>query len=380
MAQNKNALLRYRTIDRCLRNTGRRWTLQDLVDACSDALYEYEGKDDLVSTRTVQLDIQMMRSSRLGYEAPIEVYDRKYYRYSDPEYSINTRPLSQHDIDVLNRTIDLLRQFDEFDRFHDMADVVSRLQDKVASASSRRPIVDFERNPNLRGLDLLNPLYDAIASRTAICVNYCSFNRRRPVPYVIFPYLLKEYRNRWFVFGSREGDMKLFNLALDRIENFTLRPDIAYVDNPDFTPDFFSDVIGVTKHPKLRKETILLRADHTQADYILTKPIHASQRVVKRNQAEESTVFEITVVVNYELIAQLLSYGPGIKVLSPPSLALQMADTYRQCLDQYTRTDTSQKNKTQLHSYCKRTYQPIRSYLIVKFGRLRTFEPWVRSK
>ena len=77
MAQNKNALLRYRTIDRCLRNTGRRWTLQNLVDACSDALNEYEGKQDLVSTRTVQLDIQMMRSDRLGYEAPIEVYDRK---------------------------------------------------------------------------------------------------------------------------------------------------------------------------------------------------------------------------------------------------------------------------------------------------------------
>ena len=83
MARNKNALLRYRTIDRCLRNTSRRWTLADLVDACSDALYEYEGKPDLVSTRTVQLDLQIMRSDRLGYEAPIEVYDRKYYRYAD---------------------------------------------------------------------------------------------------------------------------------------------------------------------------------------------------------------------------------------------------------------------------------------------------------
>ena len=112
MAQNKNALLRYKTIDRCLRNTGRQWTLQDLVAACSDALYEYEGKKDLVSVRTVQLDIQMMRSDRLGYEAPIEVYERKYYRYSDPEYSISNRPLTENDINVFNRTIDLLRQFD----------------------------------------------------------------------------------------------------------------------------------------------------------------------------------------------------------------------------------------------------------------------------
>ncbi len=66
MAQNKNALLRYRTIDRCLRNTGRRWTLQDLVEACSDALYEYEGKGEPVSTRSVKLDLQMMRSDRIG--------------------------------------------------------------------------------------------------------------------------------------------------------------------------------------------------------------------------------------------------------------------------------------------------------------------------
>ena len=81
MPVNKNALLRYKTIDNCLRNTSRQWTLDDLIDACSDALYEYTGKDELVSRRTVQLDIQKMRSSELGYEAPIEVYDNKYYRY-----------------------------------------------------------------------------------------------------------------------------------------------------------------------------------------------------------------------------------------------------------------------------------------------------------
>lgn len=63
MALNKNALIRYRTIDKCLQNRQRRWTLNDLIEACSDALYEYEGKALKVSKRTVQLDIQMMRSS-----------------------------------------------------------------------------------------------------------------------------------------------------------------------------------------------------------------------------------------------------------------------------------------------------------------------------
>ena len=49
MAQNKNALIRYKTIDKCLQNHYRTWTLEDLMEAVSDALYEYEGRDNPVS-------------------------------------------------------------------------------------------------------------------------------------------------------------------------------------------------------------------------------------------------------------------------------------------------------------------------------------------
>lgn len=76
MALNKNALLRYKTIDKCLQNTYRNWTLDDLIEACSDALYEYEGRDTNISRRTVQMDLQLMRSDKLGYNAPIAVYEK----------------------------------------------------------------------------------------------------------------------------------------------------------------------------------------------------------------------------------------------------------------------------------------------------------------
>lgn len=108
MPTNKNALIRYRVIDNCLRNRFRRWTLDDLVDACSEALYDMEGITKGVCTRTVQSDIQMMRSDKLGYNAPIEVYDRIYYRYSDPDYSITEMPLSMNDCRLLKRAITLL--------------------------------------------------------------------------------------------------------------------------------------------------------------------------------------------------------------------------------------------------------------------------------
>ena len=109
MPANKNALIRYKTIDACLRNRYRRWTLDDLVDACSDALYEMEGITKGVSVRTVQMDIQIMRSDKLGYNAPIEVYDRIYYRYSDPDYSITDMPLSIDDCKLIKRAILLLK-------------------------------------------------------------------------------------------------------------------------------------------------------------------------------------------------------------------------------------------------------------------------------
>lgn len=108
MPANKNALIRYKTIDRCLRNRYRRWTLDDLVDACSDALYDMEGITKGVCTRSVQMDIQIMRSDKLGYYASIEVYDRVYYRYADPDYSITEMPLSADDCKLINEAISLL--------------------------------------------------------------------------------------------------------------------------------------------------------------------------------------------------------------------------------------------------------------------------------
>ena len=93
MPANRNALIRYKTIDTCLRNPYRRWTLDDLVKACSEALYEYEVIDKGISRRAVQMDIQVMRSEKLGYNAPIEVYENKYYRYADLDYTITRLPL-----------------------------------------------------------------------------------------------------------------------------------------------------------------------------------------------------------------------------------------------------------------------------------------------
>ena len=115
MPANKNALIRYKTIDRCLRNRYRRWTLDDLVDACCDALYDMEGISKGVCARTVQMDIQIMRSDKLGYNAPIVVYDKIYYTYADPDYSITEMPLTMDDCKLIKEAITLLDNKDNLD-------------------------------------------------------------------------------------------------------------------------------------------------------------------------------------------------------------------------------------------------------------------------
>lgn len=134
MPANKNALIRYKTIDRCLRNRYKRWTIDDLVDACSDALYDMEGITKGVSVRTVQGDIQMMRSDKLGYNAPIEVYDNKYYRYADPSYSISDSPLNADDYELVEKAVTLINEVSGDNTLKELKIVLSKLKGKLMFA------------------------------------------------------------------------------------------------------------------------------------------------------------------------------------------------------------------------------------------------------
>ena len=343
MPANKNALIRYKTIDNCLRNRYRRWTLEDLVDACSDALYDMEGIRKGVSVRTVQGDIQMMRSDKLGYNAPIEVYEHKYYRYADKDYSITDMPLSQNDYEVMQEAVDMLRQLQDFDQFSEMSDVVSRLQDKLSiSQNNRKPIIHFDNVPNLKGLKLLNPLYNYIAHKQTLRIMYQSFSARQPHEYILCPYLLKEFRNRWFLFGSKATDLLLFNLPLDRI--VSVEPvDVQFRENPDFDSEhFFDDVIGVSKNIKNTPRRIKFWASPEQSQYIMTKPVHPSQKLKRRNEEDGSCIFEIEVVINFEMYSVFMSYGPGIKIIYPRQACAYMRDKLREAADLYDENEEPQ--------------------------------------
>lgn len=334
MPVNRNALIRYRTIDQCLSNRQRKWTLDDLIEACSEALYEYEGIDKGVSTRTVQMDIQFMRSDKLGYNAPIIVVDKKYYTYEDPHYSITDIPLTEQDLGKLTEVVEILRQFKGFIHFQELSGMVQRLENKIHSAKTKQqPVIDFEKNDNLKGLEHLDTLYQAIIHKKALDISYQSFKARSANQFTFHPHYLKEYRNRWFVMGVTKKEEPVLLLALDRIIDIT-ETTSRYI-TPKGLPlgDYFNDVIGVTVKPNQPPVRIELWADQHTAPYILTKPLHHSQRVI--STTAEGVTLTINVQLNFELERELLGFGSGLQVLSPERLRKRMKEQLEKALEAY---------------------------------------------
>ena len=324
MATNKNALIRYKTLDRCLQNRSRKWTLQGLIDACSDALYEYEGKDTLVSKRTVQLDIQMMRSDKLGYNAPIIVQGRKYYTYEDENYSITQLPIDKIDMDILEESMEMLKQFKDFSLFSELKGVIQKLEDKVYRESKQQsPIIHMDKVEDLKGIHHLDVLYQAILKQLVLKIEYQSFKARISSIITFHPYILKEFNNRWFLIGRPNGKENIINMAIDRIESIDYELSIDYEQNDFDADEYYKNTYGVTVLDDKSIMDVEMKVNRYHAPYIITKPIHHSQRFVER-QKDGSVILTLRVHNNFEIQRRLLGYGDGIEILKPRRLRGQI--------------------------------------------------------
>lgn len=325
MAQHKNALIRYQTIDKCLQNNNRRWSLDDLISACSDALYEFEGRTQNISKRTIQLDIQMMRSEKLGYHAPIEVYDKKYYRYAEEGFTITAIPLTETDVQVLTETVLMLKQFQNFSLFQDVSDIVQRLEDKIYTETTQnQPIIHLDRNEKLKGIHFLDGIYQSIAKKIVLKMKYQSFTSINPSVFDFYPVLLKEYNNRWFVIGKKSTNSPILSLALDRIIELDYDFSKSFFPFPFDPEEYYKYTVGVTVMKGIQPKRIALWVAAPHAPYVLTKPIHRSQRLIQTLE-DQSIIIHLLLQMNFEFERILLGFGAGIKVIAPQGLKERIA-------------------------------------------------------
>ena len=262
-----------------------------------------------------------MRSDKLGYNAPIVVKAKKYYSYSDEGYSITNVPMNNSDVDKMKEIVGVLKQLNGFSYFDEMSEMIARLENNIYTSTQQSPnCIQFEDNKQLKGLQFITPLYQAILNKKTLSLTYQSFKASKAQEIIVYPYLLKEYRNRWFLIARQKDFKYLLTLALDRMVSFEEAPREKFIEHEGTSFDiYFNDLLGVSKNEKDIPHKVLLWIDKAHAPYVLTKPLHHSQTVIK--EVADGTIFRIDVVLNFELEREILGFGEFMKVLSPRLLA-----------------------------------------------------------
>lgn len=335
MPKNKNAMTRYQILDELLSNRYHDYSLDDLTNEVNKYLATMDTKP--VTRRCIELDIKY-----LEYESPFMVeierysvpaystekqknYSRRCLRYATPSYSIFKKALTSDEEYLLSEALSLLGQFDGLPDF----EALDSLR-KGLNVTNERQIISFTKNL-LEDSSLIGRLFTAISQKQVIEITYHKFantNEERKV--LLYPYLLKEYNHRWFLFAASVEDGKLLCFALDRIDDVVTLSSYEYVCCPVDIDEYFDDIIGVTNYANEPVEHILFWVSDNSKEYVRTKPIHGSQ---KSYSGEKDSVFRsqypslvggmffsIDCKYNYELIRELCSFGSSLLVLSPKNI------------------------------------------------------------
>ncbi len=325
MPANKYALLRYRIIDDCLTNKARKYpTKEDLQYACEQALYGSSG--ERISISTIEKDMWAMKNEgELGYYAPI-AYSKleKGYYYEDPEYTIKEISLSLEDKEAIRFAANTLFQFKDLAIFDQFGSAIQKIMDRLSISPEIQDdaierFVQFENTPMAKGTEHLPVLLQSIKECREVRFRYISFLNESESERLLHPYLLKEYRNRWYIIGKDADAGKIKTFGLDRISDISLRED-AFVPDPSFDPEMlFKYSFGITAGGK--PEKIVLKFAPQEGRYVKAQPLHPTQKIITDNK--NGLRIELNVIPSYELKATIRSFGKNVELIKPIDLLEQ---------------------------------------------------------
>mgnify|MGYP000235736180 CR=1 FL=1 len=337
MPKTKNAIARYYIIDACLRKgTNEYPTREDLKDEIDKELFgERKNKEqtDCISYSSISKDIQAMK--RL-HKAPI-YFNRRYkvYEYTEKGYSIHKRPLSEDEFHALNYSKLFLNKL-KGNPLHDSMEsaiekVISDYEVTDLLKKSDRNILQSEDTGN-EGYKWILQILNAICDKDCLEITYKSYHRNE-TNHIFSAYLLKENGKRWYVIGYGHGLGKILSLGLDRIIKIEMSA-TKYFREPDFSEDdYFKYCMGIMKDDTSKPEKIVLEFNAFQKDYVLSKPLHKSQKNIE--QTNDKLIIELEVYVTHELIQMILAYGEQVKVLEPDTLKKKVTAILKESLKNY---------------------------------------------
>jgi predicted DNA-binding transcriptional regulator YafY len=320
MPKSKDFYHRIEIIDECLRQRSRKWDIKALLNSVNAKL------DEPISKRTLQYTLDYLineKGAPIGKKKDGAVV---YYFYTEANYSIKNLPLSYEEIVLLKDAVEVIKQVGSNAIANDALNVIGRLENTIAqNPLSNRTIIQFERHTTSSGLEHMDDLFTAIKEKIVLKITYQPFGKEA-YEQLVHPYLLKEYRNRWFLLARDDKHDTLCNLALDRIR--AVKPARAdFKENDIFNPTtYFDHLIGVTFPVGEQISDIIIKVNPSQVPYIRTKPIHFNQEI---EEAEDGCILvKLRLFNNYEMRSVLLGYGADIEVLQPSKLREQMREIF----------------------------------------------------
>jgi len=322
MPINKNAYIRYQVLDRCFSNIGRKFYWQDLLEEVNKTLIDISGEGKGIGRTQLFNDIRFMESEA-GFSISLERNrdgNKVYYRYKDRSFSIKNSPLSTIESDSIKSALLVLTRFKGLPQFEWVNELIPILNDKLGVSNDSKEIIYFDSNIDYEGISFIEPIFNAISNSRVLEIEYKDFKNPLPYKIILHPYILKQYNNRWFVFGlNEENNIPSWNMALDRVQSIK-ELDLVYKTNDiNWEDDYFYDIIGVTRIQNNDVQEIVLQFSPVLAPYIRTKPIHPTQTRPKFLETGEM-IITIKVIPNYELERLILSYGENVRVISPNSI------------------------------------------------------------
>lgn len=337
MSTNKHATIRYLALDKCFRNPGRKYFIDDLIKACNDALFEFNGSSNGVQRRTIFDDIKFMESTQ-GWSIDLERKNdgrKVYYRYTDSSFSINNHLLNESEENQLKEVLLTLSRFKGMPQFEWIEEMVIRLESSFSLKGDTGKIIEFEQNQYLKGLEFFSEIFNSILYKKTLEIQYKGFKQLKTEIITFHPYYLKQYNNRWFIFGRSNGRVDLTNIAIDRIQKIKESRITFQENNIVNFNEFFEDMVGVSIYPESKPLKIVLQIGNELWPYIETKPLHGSQKLIKKTK--DGTVISLKIHLNYELKSLLFSLGENLKILEPDVLSKEIKLKAKQIIKNYSK-------------------------------------------
>lgn len=176
----------------------------------------------------------------------------------------------------------------------------------------------FENIPS--GQQFLTPIIEAMRDGVTITMDYQSFKMNEAMGFDVQPYFVKVFKQRWYLIGMSD---KLRIYALDRVHD--IRPTTKKFSIPDdFDLEaYFADCYGIICGDDAPAQTIKLRVERYQANYVRALPLHFSQ--VETTRDDNYSEFEYFIKSTFDFIQEILSMGDYAEVLSPKSFRNEIA-------------------------------------------------------